>query len=816
MKLHNQIVELLKSLPNISDSAERRALIFSASLDEVEAQIEFEGTTEQFCQLLVHTLARYGTLQDGRNAFEAVLQAAKGKVGQEKREYCDSLIQQILGQRFDSLIAECNRKILPTAPVLDFSDRMHELTQVFVGRDWLLREVDDFLAQAQDRYLVITGEPGIGKSAFAAYLTQKREIHVYHFCIVTKNSTLNPSDFVRSLNYQLASYLPGFLRYVLEQGRVRIEQGINIQKMESENVYGVYVEKVISQAQNVADAFQYLICNPLKDWSVAHPKKQVMLLVDALDEASRMDYNFDIVDLIKTTQDLPIQVRWILTSRPGEHLFDLPGARVVIIDDSDDNMRDVRSYVSKVLTEPILIEAMQSRGISATELSDELMSRSEGNFLYLHYIFDALRETAKAKQPLLTPDQLPIGLNGVYCEFLNRLLRHKKADWKKVYRSVLGVLTVAQEALTFEQLTAFSEVDDENVNDVINELGEFLNLAVDSSGFVEWYRIYHASFGDFLTDRKRSQTYWVNPGRYHRQIAEYLLAQYSSDWITCKNEYGLRHLPNHLFEAICYTDQKSNSVYNLLKDNLKNLLNNKEFLLSRYLAIAKRPKIWDEELWRKKDFTDIKWAFQKVESWLKLNKRNVFILTGSPGSGKTTLVAKLYQMSHGDNLTSEIASGNLITIFLQGSNINPVDLTEIITHELAKQCESYARALVQCVEAKIINIQFNSTEYVRRIRNIVGEFIRKLSIEDALQRIFIAPLNQLYTEGFDKNILIVFDALDETPKYHLSQMTVLLRYIRNLSGNVHLLITTRDDLEEIHILNGAYLDLSKDALKKDK
>lgn len=84
--LHNQIVELLKFLPNIHETKERLGFIYSAELDkELENQIKFEGTTAQFCQLLIRTLVQYGTLKQKQHALVAVLKAAKKKVGQEKR-----------------------------------------------------------------------------------------------------------------------------------------------------------------------------------------------------------------------------------------------------------------------------------------------------------------------------------------------------------------------------------------------------------------------------------------------------------------------------------------------------------------------------------------------------------------------------------------------------------------------------------------------------------------------------------------------------------------------------------------------------------
>lgn len=95
--LHNRIVDVLTSLPNIQDKNERRALIYSAGLDqELENQLEFDGSTLQFCQLLVKTLGKYGILKDGRSALIAILEAAKNRVGQDKKEVCEVLIQKLL------------------------------------------------------------------------------------------------------------------------------------------------------------------------------------------------------------------------------------------------------------------------------------------------------------------------------------------------------------------------------------------------------------------------------------------------------------------------------------------------------------------------------------------------------------------------------------------------------------------------------------------------------------------------------------------------------------------------------------------------
>lgn len=82
-----------------------------------------------------------------------------------------------------------------TQPTFDSSKRIRDLTEVFVGREWLLREVDDFPQQDDDRYLVITAEPVIGKSAVAARLTKVCTIRAHYYCISRDGGRLDPVAF---------------------------------------------------------------------------------------------------------------------------------------------------------------------------------------------------------------------------------------------------------------------------------------------------------------------------------------------------------------------------------------------------------------------------------------------------------------------------------------------------------------------------------------------------------------------------------------------------------------------------------------------
>lgn len=443
-----------------------------------------------------------------------------------------------------------------------------DATAEFVGRNWLFQRVDDFLKQEQERYFVVTGEPGIGKSYFAKRLTQNKKIHAYHFCSALEGGSLDPTAFAASMSLQLIRSLPDFGQYVVERipaqisGTAEVGQG---------TAYGVYIEKYIVNHRSAAEAFQCLVREPLDSWCLNQTSSEpVILLVDALDEALRLDRHPNIVDLITTARGLPNQVHWLLTSRPGDHIRSLPGACVEILDASDENQDDVKAYVDAFLEEPLISKAMQESGMERNTFCEELMKHSSGNFLYLYYIFNSIRENATSARPLLTFGRLPSGLVGIYDEFLERILLDKpQHEWKSLYRPVLGTLAVAREELPFDLLVSLSGISSQELNDALNDLKQFLDL--DRGENSDCYRIYHTSFADFLTDRAQNPARWIEAESQHHRIADYYLRAwggmenglrtlYQAKNLDPKDDYGLRYLPTHLEGA-----NRSQDLHHLLE-----------------------------------------------------------------------------------------------------------------------------------------------------------------------------------------------------------------------------------------------------------
>lgn len=91
---------------------------------------------------------------------------------------------------------------------ISYDDDLTKHLSRFTGREWVICEVDDWLASSR-RALWITGEAGAGKSALAAWLCAKRpEIVAYHFCRFGNSDRVDPRKALFSLAHQLSTQLP--------------------------------------------------------------------------------------------------------------------------------------------------------------------------------------------------------------------------------------------------------------------------------------------------------------------------------------------------------------------------------------------------------------------------------------------------------------------------------------------------------------------------------------------------------------------------------------------------------------------------------
>ena len=121
-------------------------------------------------------------------------------------------------KQFEQLLKALTEKRVPFEGVqqrllnylnpVTYDDDLNRHLARFTGRERVMTEVEEWLASSR-RVLWITGEAGVGKSALAAWLCDKRpEIAAYHFCRFGNRDRVDARKALFSLAYQLSTQLP--------------------------------------------------------------------------------------------------------------------------------------------------------------------------------------------------------------------------------------------------------------------------------------------------------------------------------------------------------------------------------------------------------------------------------------------------------------------------------------------------------------------------------------------------------------------------------------------------------------------------------
>jgi len=452
--------------------------------------------------------------KERRNADEKSWEEWYGR----KLEEIVRVVESEESRRFAGEMEDLKRHLQPVPS----DSRINELIAGgFVGREWMKADLEKWRASEDrsSRIYWITGEPGAGKSAFAAYLSHYGRDRVVgaQFVQWDKPDHRNPERVVRNIAFQLAARLPDYRKLLLD-----------------------LPEKDRLDGKNASELFDYLLAAPLS-LTIGGGRERYLVVIDALDEAGEGGRNAVAEMLAGNVNRLPAWLCFVVTSRPESAVlrsfqrYD----PFEISSHEDENRRDMREYLKKALADELAGRDEDER----KRILEGILQRSEDVFLYVACVCEEVKE---GRLSLDRPDEFPRGLGGVYSHYFERQFPDV-GKYKETIRPMLQIVLASRESFPLELLRRRYGMTRGALSDLLAELSSLFH--VKERAGEKCLSVYHKTLADWLTTDERSLDYWISLEDGNEELAEWGMELYRKAGANDLPEYFLRYLPAHLIES---------------------------------------------------------------------------------------------------------------------------------------------------------------------------------------------------------------------------------------------------------------------------
>ena len=335
----------------------------------------------------------------------------------------------------------------------------------FVGREWLFKEIDEFISTNQSGYFVIEADAGLGKTAFALQLT-KRGKHASHFSCIDWRAR-NADSAIRNISAQLIA---------------------------AWNLTDLAPQGMLPPGADRPAWLWHVLSTVAKHRDRTDPTRPLVLVIDGLDEAEPHHAGTMPFGL---PSNLPPGVFVVATTRTGTPLPALrqPYRIRLLKASSAVNEWDMGRYLATQILESGLAERIDEERADPNIFTQQLLGRCSGVWIYLHCVLTEIRHGLRHLNEI---GNLPTDLEGYYGQNLAALSENE--EWLTWYLPLLATLGVAAEPLDCNQIAKFAGI--ENVDRIrrflFTRFRPFCSVIIDAEG-EEKFHLYHRSLVEYLS-----------------------------------------------------------------------------------------------------------------------------------------------------------------------------------------------------------------------------------------------------------------------------------------------------------------------------
>ncbi|KAL6066503.1 Telomerase protein component 1 [Balamuthia mandrillaris] len=413
----------------------------------------------------------------------------------------------------------------------------------FVGRSAVVEEIMDYIRGANNKPLVVQGEPGSGKSAIMGHIADKcaREIDMFvitHFVGGTPSSTSVRQTLLRFCH-------------------------------EIKTHFGFWTEINSDSFEDLKRSFADILEETARD------RRKVLIVMDALNQLDHSDRSHDMDWLPRV---LPEGVKMVMSCLQGDCLNVLLQRNVPIAHVGALTPEDSQEIVIQTLNE-------YQKKLQADQMESLMRKKDSCNPLYLVVACEELRVFGSFEKVKSKIQSMAETVPALFDQVLVRL---EEEHGKTLVRDALALLASSRHGLLEIEMLDLLGVNSSIWSSLYLSLKLFLRpIGKSGEGVLDFFhrQLAKAVHRNYLSVEEDARN-------YHERLANYFMAkstplgQQEPEWQPDRNPRAILELPYHLTLAAKW-DQLGASLANLKFMEAKCLLGGSYGLVEDYLRVQR-------------------------------------------------------------------------------------------------------------------------------------------------------------------------------------------------------------------------------------